>query len=64
MKFFKKYKLDHGGVLYDGDNISHMPELEKLQVSRKMNRDHTGSIFAAFTRAEEKALAQITREHK
>jgi len=64
MKFFKKYKLVHGGVLYDGDNISHMPEIEKLKTSQKMNKDKTGSIFAAFTRAEEKALAQITREHK
>jgi len=64
MKFFTKYRMDHGGVLYDGDNITSMPELEKLKVSRKMNRDHTGRIFAAFTRAEEAALEEIIREQK
>ncbi len=64
MKFFKP-RLDHGGVLYDnGDNTTNMPELDKLQSSRKMNRDKTGRIFAAFTRAEEQALAQIIREQK
>ena len=64
MKFFKRFNLDHGGVLHDGDNITNMPELEKLKASRKMNRDHTGRIFAAFTRAEEAALAEIIREQK
>ncbi len=64
MKFFQP-RLDHGGVLYDnGDNTTNMPELEKLKTSRKMNRDITGRIFAAFTRAEEKALADLTREQK
>ena len=64
MKFFRKHRMDHGGVLYDGDNITNMPELEKLETSRKMNKDKTGRIFAAFTRPEEQALAQILREHK
>jgi len=64
MRFFKKYKMDHGGVLYDGDNITSMPEIEKLQASRKMNRDKTGRIFAAFTRAEEEALAHLTNKTK
>ena len=65
MRFFKKHKMDHGGVLHDnGDNTTNMPELEKLETSRKMNRDNTGCIFAAFTRAEEKALADLTREQK
>ena len=64
MKFFKKYKMDHGGVLHDGDNITNMPEVEKLKTSQKMNKDKTGRIFAAFTRAEEQALAQLIREQK
>ncbi len=64
MKFFKKHKMDHGGVLYDGDSTTNMTEVEKLETSRKMNRDNTGRIFAAFTRAEEKALADLTREQK
>ena len=64
MKFFKKYKMDHGGVLHDGDNITNMPELEKLKTSQKMNKDKTSRIFASFTRPEEQALAQILREHK
>ncbi len=63
MKFFKPRLVD-GGVLYDGDNISNMPELEKLEVSRKMNNDKTGRIFAAFTKPEEQSLAQLTREQK
>ncbi len=62
MRFFTKFKMDHGGVLHDGDNITNMPELEKLETSRKMNKDKIGRIFAAFTRDEEKALAQIIRE--
>ena len=28
-----------------------------------MNKDKIGRIFAAFTRPEEQALAQILREH-
>ncbi len=66
MRFFKKHKMDHGGVLHDnGDNTTNMPELEKLETSRKMNRDKSiGRIFAAFTRAEEQALADLTREQK
>jgi len=48
MKFFKKYKLVHGGVLYDGDNISHMPELEKLQASQKMNKDKNGAHICSL----------------
>jgi len=56
--------MDHGGVLYDGDNITNMPEVEKLKTSQKMNKDKTGRIFAAFTRAEEQALAQLIREQK
>jgi hypothetical protein len=64
MKFFRKQKMDHGGVLYDGDNITNMPELEKLKTSQKMNKDKTGRIFAAFTRPEEQALAQLIREQK
>jgi hypothetical protein len=64
MRFFKKHRMDHGGVLHDGDNITNMPELEKLETSRKMNRDKTGRIFAAFTRDEEQALADLTREQK
>ena len=66
MKFFKKYRMDHGSVLYDnGDNTTNMPEVEKLVTSRKMNRDKSiGRIFAAFTRAEEQALAQLTRDQK
>ncbi|MBT4033935.1 MAG: hypothetical protein HON27_01135 [Candidatus Marinimicrobia bacterium] len=63
MKFFKP-RLDHGGVLYDGDNITSMPELEKLKASRKMNKDKTGRLFAAFTRAEEQALAEIIKNSK
>jgi hypothetical protein len=64
MKFFQP-RLDHGGVLYDnGDNTTNMPELEKLKTSRKMNRDKTGRIFAAFTRAEEKALAHLINRRK
>ena len=59
MKFFTKYRMDHGGVLNDGDNITNMPELEKLKTSQKMNKDKTGRIFAAFTRPEEEALAQL-----
>ncbi len=61
MKFFKP-RLVNGGVLYDGDSTTNMTEVEKLETSRKMNRDNTGRIFAAFTRAEEKALSQIIRE--
>jgi len=62
MKFFKKYKMDHGGVLYDnGNSITNMPELEKLKTSQKMNRDKTGRIFSAFTRAEEQALAHLIK---
>ena len=65
MKFFKKYKMDHGGVLHDnGDNITSMPELEKLETSRKINKDKTGRIFAAFTRPEELALAQLVNNKK
>ena len=64
MKFFTKYRMDHGGVLHDGDNITNMPELEKLKTSQKMNKDKTGRIFAAFTRDEEQALAQLIRENK
>ena len=64
MKFFTKYRMDHGGVLHDGDNITNMPELEKLKISQKMNKDKTGRIFAAFTRPEEEALAQLIREQK
>ena len=63
MKFFRKHKMDHGGVLHDGDNITNMPELEKLKTSQKMNKDKTSRIFASFTRPEEQALAQILREH-
>ena len=64
MKFFKP-RLDHGGVLYDnGDNPTNMPEVEKLETSRKMNRDNTGRVFAAFTRAEEQALAQLIKLRK
>ncbi len=63
MKFFKP-RMDHGGVLYDGDNTTNMPELEKLKTSQKMNKDKTGRIFASFTRPEEEALAQILREQK
>ena len=64
MKFFKP-RLVNGGVLYDNaGNITNMPELEKLETSRKMNRDKTGRVFAAFTRAEEQALAQIIRKQK
>ncbi len=64
MRFFTKYRMDHGGVLHDGDNITNMPELEKLKTSQKMNKDKTGHIFAAFTRPEEEALAQLIREQK
>ena len=64
MRFFTKYRMDHGGVLHDGDNITNMPELEKLKTSQKMNKDKTGRIFAAFTRPEEEALAQLIREQK
>ena len=63
MKFFKPRLVD-GGVLYDGDNTTNMPEVEKLKTSRKMNQDKTGRIFAAFTRAEEQALAHLIREQK
>ncbi|MBL7046555.1 MAG: hypothetical protein ISR95_02835 [Candidatus Marinimicrobia bacterium] len=63
MKFFKPRLVD-GGVLYDGDNTANMPVLQKLETSRKMNRDKTGRVFAAFTRAEEQALAQLIREQK
>jgi hypothetical protein len=56
--------MDHGGVLYDGDSITSEPELEKLKTSQKMNKDKTGRIFAAFTRDEEQALAQLIRENK
>ena len=64
MKYFKKYKMDHGGALHDGPTITNMPILDKLQASRKMNRDKTGRIFAAFTRAEEEALAHLTNKTK
>ena len=65
MKFFTKYRMDHGGLLYDNaGNVTNMPELEKLQASQKMNKDKTGRLFAAFTRAEENALAQLIREQK
>ncbi len=63
MKFFKP-RLVNGGVLHDGDSTTNMTEVEKLETSRKMNRDNTACIFAAFTRAEEKALADLTREQK
>jgi hypothetical protein len=56
--------MDHGGVLNDGDNITNMPELEKLKTSQKMNKDKTGRIFAAFTRPEEQALAQLLNNKK
>ena len=60
MKFFRKPKPDHGGLLYDNaGNVTNMPELEKLKASQKMNKDKTGRIFAAFTRPEEEALAQL-----
>jgi hypothetical protein len=64
MKFFKKHRMDHGGVLYDGDSITSEPELEKLKTSQKMNKDKTGRLFAAFTRAEEQALAEIIKNSK
>jgi hypothetical protein len=60
MRFFTKYRMDHGGLLYDNaGNVTNMPELEKLKASQKMNKDKTGRIFAAFTRPEEEALAQL-----
>jgi hypothetical protein len=65
MRFFTKHRMDHGGLLYDNaGNITNMPELEKLKASQKMNKDKTGSIFAAFTRAEENALAEIIKNSK
>ena len=57
--------MDHGGLLYDNaGTVTNMPEIEKLQASHKMNRDKTGRIFAAFTRPEEQALAEITNAKK
>jgi len=50
--------------LYDGDSITSEPELEKLKTSQKMNKDKTGRLFAAFTRAEEQALAEIIKNSK
>jgi len=61
MKFFKP-RLDHGGLLYDNaGGETNMPELEKLKASQKMNKDKTGRIFAAFTRAEEQALTNLIK---
>ncbi len=65
MRFFTKYKMDHGGILYDSGNyITSNPMNRKLEASKRMNKDKTGRIFAAFTKPEEQALEQIIRDQK
>jgi hypothetical protein len=64
MKFFEKYRMTHGGLLYDnaGDETN-MPEQDKLEASRKMIRDKgVGRIFAQHTRPEEQVLEQLTKQ--
>jgi len=58
MKFFKP-RLDHGGVLYDGDNITNMPELEKLKTSVKMHKG-VGKYFAPYSPEEVRLINQRT----
>ena len=60
MKFFKKHKMDHGGVLHDnGDNTTNMPELEKLKTSVKMHKG-VGKYFAPYSPEEVRLINQRT----
>ena len=59
MKFFTKYRMDHGGVLHDGDNITNMPELEKLTASKKMHKG-VGKYFAPYSPEEVRLINQRT----
>jgi len=60
MKFFKKFNLNHGGVLHDnGDNITNMPELEKLKASKRMHKD-VGKYFAPYSPEEVRLINQRT----
>ena len=65
MKFFKKFNLNHGGVLHDnGDNITNMPELEKLKASKRMHKD-VGKYFAPYSPEEVSIINQrLQHEHK
>ena len=64
MKYFKIYKMDHGGTLHEGPTITNMPLLEKLKASKRMHeRGGVGQVFAPFTRPEEEVLEQLTREN-
>ncbi len=58
MKFFEKYRMTHGGLLYDNNgDETNMPEQDKLEASRKMNRDKgVGRIFAQHTKPEIQAV--------
>ena len=61
MKFFKQYKMDHGGVLYDnGDYDTSDPVAQKLEASKRMQG--IGRIFAAYTKPEEQVLEQLTKQ--
>ena len=47
MRFFTKYKLDHGGILYDNGNyITSNPMSRKLDASKRM---HTGGSITAYS---------------
>jgi len=51
--------LDHGGVLYDGDNTTNMPEIEKLKTSVKMHKG-VGKYFAPYSPEEVRLINQRT----
>ncbi len=59
MKFFTQYKMDHGGVLHDGDSTTNMPELDKLHASKKMHKD-VGKYFAPYSPEEVRLINQRT----
>ncbi|MBT4361437.1 MAG: hypothetical protein HOB84_03210 [Candidatus Marinimicrobia bacterium] len=63
MKYFKP-GMDHGGALHEGPTITNMPLQEKLKASKRMHDRGVGKVFAPFTRPEESALAQKSREQK
>ena len=64
IKYFKKYKMDHGGALNDGPTIANMPIVDKVKASKKMHERGVERVFAPFTRPEDQALEQLIREQK
>ncbi len=65
MKFFEKYRMTHGGLLYDNNgDETNMPEQDKLEASRKMMQDKgVGRIFAQHTKPEAQALENLIRKN-